>query len=427
MSIRIKIASDCPEKKAYRWVVETFGSYVNQPIDFEDTAELIIGGDHGNWKYNDLFWKNVRTPDFDSSDFLDPNGYVCFEDASRDLWMTAFFYINCLFENDRAHLKDEIGRSEFSHSIWKRKSIDFENCFVNRVFDEICKQLAIQKSNRETVVWLSHDIDVMNGAWLQDGKWLLKNNRFWLFFKNLAKHFFKKPQWTNLSEIATLEKQFNVVSTFFMLTQKGRIDQRKTNSDYQISDKNVQVELDEIQRIGSEIGLHKSLNNKSYQAEMDLLFPVTLNRNHYLKLNWPSQLHEMAGAGIKLDSSLGYAEMFGYRNGYSLPFYSFDIAKNCVIPVLEVPLVFMDGTFSSYLKTDPKKVIDIITDKIEKNQFNSVISVLWHNTHFTNFKYEGFPNVYKQLLTFIQDKSIHVVTGNDLLHLYPFFHSNGSE
>ena len=427
MSIQFKIANECPEKNAYRWVVETFGNYVQHVVTWNETDAIIVGGSHGKWKYNPLFWKIIRQSSFDSNDFLDHEGYVCFEDSTRDLWMTAFFYINCLFEKDASHLKDEIGRSEFSHSIWKLKNLNFETCFVNTVFDEISEQLAIQKTTRKSVVWLSHDIDVMNGAWMQDGKWLVKKKRYWSFLKILISHFFKKPQWTNLIEIARLEKGFNVTSTFFMLTQKGRIDRRKTNSDYQISDKNVKHELNEIQKIGSEIGLHKSLNRLTYEAEMKLLFPVKLNRNHYLKLDWPSQLYEMKKAGIELDSSLGYAEMYGYRNGYSLPFYPFDIDKNQIIPVLEVPLVFMDGTFSSYLKYEPEKVISILKNKIASNQLNSVISVLWHNTHFTNFKYEGFPSVYVQLLTFLQEQSIEVVTGNDLLNLYPFLHTNESK
>lgn len=423
-TINIYIADNCPQKKAYKWIVETFSSYTQTTIIWSDNG-IIIGDSQGKFAYNQLFWETIKNKTFSIATFLDKEGYVIYHNKQRDLLSTAFFYINCIFEKDEDLVKDEIGRFEFSNSIWNKYQIDFSKPFVNKVFDELAKEIGVKFVKRNPCVWLTHDIDSTYGAWKQDGKWLLNKKRFFHFFKVALEHFFIAPQWMNLKKIALLEKSFGMQSTFFMLTQKGRIDQRKVNSDYDISDKKIQKELKALKELKFEIGIHKSLNTTSYSEEISYLFPTKFNRNHYLSFNWPTDLHQMNNAGILLDGTLGYAEMYGYRNGYSLPFYPFDIETNSVIPVLEVPLTFMDGTFSSknYLNVDSSKVFKLITDYISNNEENSVFTILWHNSHFTNYKFKGFADVYIELLKHFKSKNIQVVTANEILNLFPNKHN----
>jgi len=412
----------CPEQRAYEWSWEVFSNYAGIRFEYaEERADYSPGGEEGPLRYNPVFWKSIREGDLEHTSILNAEDHaVRFENGEHDWLMTAFYWINCLFEKAAGVTKDELGRTEYSDSIWKERSMDVTVPFVNECFDKLCGQLGIVPVKRKTQLWFSHDIDVIHGAWLQDGKWLLKNKKPFAFMKMAWTHFTKKPQWLNLVEITRIEKRFGVQSAFFMLTEKGKIDQRSTNSDYSISEKAIRQELEQLIANGNEIGIHKALGTTTYKSEIGKLdLPVTANRNHYLVTDWPKDLMEQAESGIKADATLGYAGHHGFRNGYSLPFYPFDLDSNSVIPVLEIPINVMDRTFSDYLRQSPEEAAEIIKAFIKRNHTNSVISVLWHNTFFTNFKYRGFPAAYEQLLALTGDAAIDAVSLTTLMELYP--------
>lgn len=420
----LRIAENCPEKEAYQWIWEVFAQYCgvafqwDNPTDSEAIVLGEVGGTHP-LSYNSSFWDAINRGAFEHETLLNEAHRVVDEKGKEDLLMTAFYFINCLFERSEQVERDEIGRLEYSKSIWKARDLSIKTPFVHHLFDELAKQLELKVKPRKTVAWLSHDIDVIYGGWLQDGKWLIKQRKPFRFVQLALGHFFKKPQWLNLTEIAKKEREKGAQSTFFLLTEKGRIDQRKVNADYLLTDKAVQREIAELKELGNEIGLHKSLNSTSYAEEAKKIGEVKENRNHYLAIAWPNDLWKQHEAGIDFDASLGYAEDFGFKNGYALPFYPFDLDKRQVIPVLEVPLNLMDGTFSAYLKMSPSQAKESILNYICANKNNAVISVLWHNSHFTDFKYRGFPSVYWELIDALQQQDIEIVSMKTLKSSFP--------
>ncbi len=77
---------------------------------------------------------------------------------------------------------------------------------------------------------MSHDIDSINGALLEDGFYLVKKGKPHLIFNLLINVILQRPDWFNMDEIMKIEDDYSFKSTFFWLVNKGRINQRETNS-----------------------------------------------------------------------------------------------------------------------------------------------------------------------------------------------------
>lgn len=407
-TMKLQVATYCPEKNAYEWCVQLLQHYFAGQLEKGEIVE--VGGEQGILRYNPVFWRNMESGCFDQELLLNAHHVIAYDDGTTDYLMTALYYVNTLFEKGSDQVLDEIGRKRYEDSVWIRRGIAIRTPFVNRLLDELAGKLGLTLPMKASSIWLSHDIDSVYGAWKEDGKKLLKHKKFGTFVRLAAQHFLQKPQWLNLTEIAALEAKYGMASTFFMLTEKGKIDQRKVNSDYGLFDKGITSELQQLHKNGIEIGLHKSLSPTTYQEEAAKLGAIRSNRNHYLAINWPSDLYQQAEAGIRVDASLGYAEEMGFRNGYSLPFFPFDIEKRATIPVLECPLHIMDGTFSQYKKCTAEDAFREIHSFLNENTYNAVISVLWHNSHFTNYKYKGFPAVYSRILDCANELQLNKVT-----------------
>jgi hypothetical protein len=260
---------------------------------------------------------------------------------------------------------------------------------------------------------------VVYGAYLEDGMALAKKGRYGKMLKQIKDHFMKGPQWFNFRTIANLELKYGLNSTFFWIPLKGKVEGVGKNADYSLKNKAISTEINWLKNQGFSHGIHKSIASSSLKEEVALMqMDILSNRYHYLKFDFDHLKKEMKDAGLLMDASLGYAEVPGYRNGYSLPFIPFDIENRTPCRFIEVPLTIMDGTFSKYQKSSGKEAFAQISDFIHENEQNCVISILWHNSHFTDFKYEGYPEVYEQVLKIIHEKSLKSVSPKELIERY---------
>lgn len=87
------------------------------------------------------------------------------------------------------------------------------------------------------------------------------------------------------------------------------MDERLSNSDYNINDVKVRSAIESISKSKWENGLHKSASDDSFSVELDKLkTKVVGNRYHYLKFNPEVDFQKIEDAGLLFDSSLGFAE-----------------------------------------------------------------------------------------------------------------------
>ena len=138
-------------------------------------------------------------------------------------------------------------------------------------------------------------------------------------------------------------------------------------------------------------GLHGSyrsvMEDRSLAGEASILSErfakrIRTNRQHWLRFaTHRSLFRELEAAGMFADSSLGFPESAGFRNGASFAFPPYDFERECAHRFLEIPLVLMDGGVEAEARQsgrDPGKIADAVLDASRKTGWGG-ISILWHN------------------------------------------------
>lgn len=331
-----------------------------------------------------------------------------------DYLATAFYMLNCLQEYQGQPL-DSLGRYPYSSSYQYRLG-NIQDNIVQYCFDQLAVEYRIKGIKKKTQFFLTHDIDSVYGSILEDGFNVLKKGRFDIFFQMLFRVAMGRPDWLNMDKIIKLESEYDCKSVFYWIVNKGRINKREVNADYKFHSKTIQSQLELVQRKGFENGLHKSISGDNFQDEISK-FKVrpTGNRYHYLKFNLPDGFDAIEQAGLKLDASLGFAEEFGFRNSYGLPFVPYNLKTDAPYSFVEVPLHIMDATFFSYQKKSPIEAGREIIAFFERNCENCVLSILWHNNFFTNYKFKGYLELYKSILSYIKDNNFSTISQQEII------------
>ena len=212
------------------------------------------------------------------------------------------------------------------------------------------------------------------------------------------KNFHFDPYW-NFDTLINLAVNNNIRPIFYLL--------RKTNllidSDYTCFTPIIADLIADINRSGCLIGTHLSYN-APYNRQLTLFecselratlhshsfsnYQQIYNRNHYLRF---SPLHTpsiMSSANIYVDSTVGFAQMSGFRAGTVRPFYLFDYSTNSTSSVLEFPLCVMDNTLfgkNSHNCDDDDEAMKLIEHFVFESKLikGSIFSILFHNSSLT--------------------------------------------
>ena len=130
--------------------------------------------------------------------------------------------------------------------------------------------------------------------------------------------------WFNFSEILEIESRYNAKSTFFFLPRNKTMFGIK-NADYRIKDRKFKTVFDTIRHKGSEVGLHGSVgsNRDTELLKEDIIrtgSDIRGNRFHFLLYDPKVTPGILENSGLLYDSSLGFAEAYGFRNSFCMPF-----------------------------------------------------------------------------------------------------------
>jgi len=349
------------------------------------------------------------------------NEGVILNEKGEDELFTAFYLINSIQEYSTSAY-DSIGRFEYKNSFQEKfgkTEINFVTALFEKYFVKNLPHLLENRQNEKSVFFISHDIDSLYGAFFQDGLSALKAGRFDVIARLIANAIILKPDWFNIDKILKIESEYDLRSTFFWIVNKGKVSEKLTNADYSIHSKRIRNTLQMITERGGQNGLHKSLSDQTFDEEIVKLSQnVIANRNHYLKFQLPEHYDQLESSQIKIDCSLGFAEHYGFRNSLAIPFVPFNIKKIEPYHFLEVPLNIMDGTFQKYMQVSPKETTPRMLELIEKNKYNSVISVLWHNHFFNTYRFKGYFEPYIELLTYLKEQDFKFVNTEQLYDKY---------
>jgi hypothetical protein len=420
MSFKIHIANDLSGRHIIHYTLQLIAA--NKGIGFIYTpdrsdCDLLIDDSIDS----DLTLENAFYQNLTAGKFLPPKSLqtkpLSYRQADEklDILAAIFYLVNCLQEyNTKTY--DKYGRYPYIESIQMTEGLLQQN-LVQGLIDELFKlhpKLSkIITTSRRSGFFLTHDIDTVYGAKNQNGDHALKTHQYHKIPKLLWNHYLGTPDWINMDRIMAIEQAYGFTSTFYWLVHRD-----KQNADYDIGSALIQRQLALIKSKGFEIGLHKSLRQTSFQEEAALLGTVPEGqRYHFLKFNLPQAWDEMEAAGIRLDTSLGFSEGFGFRNSYGLPFMPYHLAENRVYDLIEVPMNIMDGNFFYQNKTVSEAENSLI-DWLDKNKENTVITINFHNNFFDDMLYAGYENLYKVLLSYFKEEGLTCMTQKSLLAEY---------
>ena len=226
----------------------------------------------------------------------------------------------------------------------------------------------------------------------------------------------QSPYW-NFQEIMDLEERYGARSSFYFLATDADIRRFR----YNIED--LEGELGQIVDRGWEVGLHggyyacndlEEILREKERLERALGKGVTGYRNHYLRFQVPDSWETLEKAGFGYDTTLGYPDTVGFRNGMCHPFRPYNLHTNTEAKILEIPLVIMDGTlFGSVRSYDEawgvaKRLIDTVAS------CHGVLTLNWHTNNF-NCPFRGsWPKLYEKILEYCLRNNAWITCGRDL-------------
>jgi hypothetical protein len=400
---------------------------LNKKLNFEfvssrDPSDLVVSDQQdADIRVSDRFYADLARGKYDFSHHFEKDCLIRTSDDRPDYLSTAFYMMNSLQEHACSDL-DEIGRFKYENS-YQAAFGNVEQNLVQQCFDNLCADVPrltrCQSAFRPTRVFLNHDIDSVHGAYKQDGLAALKRGRIDIVSRLLLNAVLMKPDWLNMDRIMKIEDEYDFRSVFYWLVNKGRIDARMTNADYDIDSSRIRRMMARIEQAGWENGLHKSVCSTSIADEIATLgFRPIGQRYHYLRFQVPQCYDELSGAGVRLDASLGFAEAPGFRNSYGQPFTPFDVSADAPYAIVEAPLTFMDYSFFRYQKTSPARALEKMIGLLEANNRNCVVNILWHNSFFGDVKYRGYLEIYKGLLNYLYESGIRSISQREIVEEY---------
>lgn len=271
--------------------------------------------------------------------------------------------------------------------------------------------------------FITHDVDNCQSAWKGEGKAALRRRQLGLFGRLLGRRLRGRDAWNNLEQVMTETERWGAKSTFFLLGNPHRAANGTPNADYDLTKPRFQNRIQRLAQNGAEIATHGSLgtaqNATHLQREKEKL-PIAVlgNRFHYLSWEPRQTPHVVAEVGFAYDSTLGFAEHFGFRNSYCLPFYPFNFELGKAFEFLEIPLNVMDATLHhhNYLQLAPHEILPALTPMFQEiERFGGVCTVLWHNENFAPQNQKNGPQQFQELLQYLRSRDTAFVNGADIM------------
>jgi hypothetical protein len=346
--------------------------------------------------------------------------------------ISAAFYLLSGWQEYFSDVRDRHGRFPYAASV--QQKYDFVAMpVVNYYFDVLktaVEHVMGQPLNARRwpedapfAAFISHDIDTLYSAWKAPAKAALKQGNVLRFGKFLWRHLTAPDNWNNLETVAAATAAFGAASTFFMLPETRPGADGTLNADYGLSG-GLRQRLWALDQQGCEICVHGSIGTATDAQQLDrevrrLQPNFSGLRFHYL--GWePRRTPALIEAThyFAYDSTLGFAEHFGFRNSYCLPFYPFNFGAGRAHEFLEIPLNVMDASLHhpNYLQLQAHEILPALQPMFtEIERFGGVVSVLWHNNHFDPANTVTGPRQFAEIMEHLRQRGAAFLTGSQIV------------
>ncbi|KUO53573.1 MAG: hypothetical protein APF76_12250 [Desulfitibacter sp. BRH_c19] len=244
-----------------------------------------------------------------------------------------------------------------------------------------------------------------------------------LDWSSIKKHLFWKTEgkqfspYINFKEIIDIERKYKAKSSFYFITTAK--DPRRFR--YNIED--ITEELSSIAENGWEIGLHggyfsfndiEAIRFEKHRLEKVVGKEVIGYRNHYLRLKVPDTWSILERCGFKYDTTYGYTNMVGFRNGMCHAFRPYNISTGKLMDIYQIPLHLMDGTLFDIASSFDRAwdITKNLIDTVEKYQ--GFLTVLWHNNVFSCPFRNEWKLLYEKILQYGSQKNAWMTSAEEI-------------
>lgn len=301
---------------------------------------------------------------------------------------------------------------------WDRRL--WQYAWVNRIALFLRKWAArdVSRDERELFgsppnaeIYLTHDVDAVSKTMavrikqsifnvVNAGRLLLagKPNLFALKLANAYRFLISGDDYWCFEKILSVEEKYQLKSTFnFYAGNSGNqrsIKQMLLDPAYDVQETKLAVLLKAMHEKGVSIGLHQSfecwedalrMKQEKQKLELALGTPVNVCRQHWLRFGFAQTWKAQQDIGLTLDSTLGFNDRPGFRNGAALKFNPWDEELEKPMHIESLPLIFMDSHFYDYqLYSDQQRAAYIKNWIDEIKAVGGQATVLWHQRVMSN-------------------------------------------
>ncbi len=229
-----------------------------------------------------------------------------------------------------------------------------------------------------------------------------------------------KPPELDFQTILDIEARHGFRSTFFVLHDRRW---RRRGARFDVHSPAMKRIARMIQAAGGEIGLHGGYYRfnqaEAYRESRAALRealgvgPVGI-RNHFLRFSGPETWAAQAAAGFQYDSTFGYSDRIGPREGRMFPFWAADSGPGREPGLLELPLTVMDVALfqeplrgAEAVETAWRAIAPVI-------QAGGLVTLLWHNDYFNEAEFRDRQWTYEQLLARLAELKPWCATGAEI-------------
>jgi peptidoglycan/xylan/chitin deacetylase (PgdA/CDA1 family) len=265
-------------------------------------------------------------------------------------------------------------------------------------------------------ICLTHDIDK---AHVGAGRKLLNLARGRLggrtFGECLGDFASRERPNCNFDQIMNLEEKHGAKSTFFLLALESG------EKDYNYRVESLQSYTSAVLDRGFEIGLHggweayrerAALAREKKRIEKALNRGVVGYRNHYLLFNTRSTWGMLEEEGFEYDSTLGFPDAAGFRNGLCHPFNPYNEETDQARRIVELPIAAMDRTLESYNRLEPGAAWERIKAVIDVTErYGGVATLIWHNV----FMWGEWGRLYRKILDYGVERGAWMAGGSEIV------------
>jgi hypothetical protein len=273
---------------------------------------------------------------------------------------------------------------------------------------------------------VTHDIDYLSrwtpGIALRTlRRWVLEPD----FRRRFAlRHITSDPVMEASFRMADETRRLGGRSTWFF---KAAADDPR-DFEYSLDSGRARNLLTVLSEAGFEIGVHPAyrsnreaarIRTEKQRVEQAADRVVTSSRQHYLRAELPTTFRALVQAGIRIDSTLGFPDKAGFRHATAHPFRVFDVERNEILPIVAVPLAFMDAGLFNREGLDVDQAVEVATWAMEEaRRCGGVCVGLWHNVLWEEGDYPGWGEHFQRCLIAAHDRDANLSTLSEAAAAY---------